>query len=152
LFRRNHGSEPAEPAAVRGDQRRLTAAGIGAGRIAVGAIFFANPVLSVRFLGVDGGTAARLDWLARMAAARDAAIGAGTLISARTGRGMTGWLLAGAVCDAADAAVIGHALAHRRISVIPGAVVVAGAAVGSAVAVAIALPGRGRRHQTSSLS
>jgi hypothetical protein len=132
------GLEATTPA----DRRRAIATGFGLGRIGVGALFFVNPVLSVRFLGVDGGTAARLDWLARMAAARDAAIGAGTLASARSGRGTSAWLLAGAACDAADAAVLGHALVKKRVSAVPAAGVVLFAAAGTVIAVAAVRPRR----------
>jgi hypothetical protein len=121
------------PAAVR----RL-GLGIGAGRIGLGAAFMAMPVQSVRFLGVDTATATRLDWLARMTAGRDMAIGAGTVLSSLTGRGTRTWLLAGAACDAVDALAVGGALKQKRVSLLPavGTVVVAGAATAAAVAAA----------------
>ena len=54
---------------------------VGAGRVAIGAVFLAAPVTSVRLLGLDTATAARITWLARMTAVRDTVLGAGTVAS-----------------------------------------------------------------------
>ena len=61
-----------------GSARRLAAV-LGAGRLAMGGAFLAYPAASVRLLGVDSATADRVVWLIRMAAVRDAALGAGAL-------------------------------------------------------------------------
>jgi hypothetical protein len=91
---------------------------VGAGRVAIGAVFLAAPVTSVRILGLDTATAARITWLARMTAVRDTVLGAGTVVTVvSTGRrrGGAGWLLAGSVSDAADAAVLAAALREGKI-------------------------------------
>jgi hypothetical protein len=88
---------------------------VGAGRVAIGAVFLAAPVTSVRILGLDTATAARITWLARMTAVRDTVLGAGTVVSTGRRRGGAGWLLAGSVSDAADAAVLAAALREGKI-------------------------------------
>jgi hypothetical protein len=116
--------------------RSRTAILIGGGRVAVGLAFALNPVLSISFLGVDSATARRLSWLAQMTAARDIAIGAGTVWAGVGERDPQLWLVAGAVCDAADAAAIGRAAVGGHVSRTIAAGVVAGAAAASAVALA----------------
>lgn len=128
---------------------RSTAFLIGSGRVAVGTVFAVNPEQSMRFLGVDTGTASRLTWLAQMTAARDIAVGLGTAVTAVTGRGSAGWLLAGAACDAADAAAIGAALARKQVSAVASVAVIAAAALGSVAAVATVLRSSRRSPATS---
>ena len=115
---------------------------IGAGRTGIGLAFAINPTQSMRFLGVDTATARRLAWLAQMTAARDIALGLGTLTSTITGRGSAAWLLAGAACDAADAAAISAACYRKDVTPIVAAAVVAAAAAASATAVSEVLRGR----------
>ena len=88
---------------------------LGAGRTLIGLVFGAAPVTAIRSMGVDGATAARVEWLARMTAARDAVLGAGTLAAARSGRGTRTWLLAGAAADAVDAVAVTAAVKSRRV-------------------------------------
>jgi hypothetical protein len=88
---------------------------VGAGRVAIGAIFLAAPVTSVRLLGLDTATAARITWLARMTAVRDTVLGAGTVVSSGRRKGAAGWLLAGSVSDAVDAAVLAAALRGGKV-------------------------------------
>ncbi len=88
---------------------QVVAAAIGFGRVAIGTAFLLAPTFSVRMLGVDSATAKRMAFLARMTAARDIALGAGTL-HAGTGRRAVPWLLAGAGADLVDAAAIAAAL------------------------------------------
>jgi hypothetical protein len=88
---------------------------IGAGRVAIGALFLAAPVTSVRMLGLDTATAARITWLARMTAVRDTVLGAGTVVSSGRGKGGAGWLLAGSMSDAVDAAVLAAALREGKL-------------------------------------
>jgi hypothetical protein len=127
---------------------RMPAAAIGAGRIGVGVVFAVNPVLSVRVLGVDSATANRLSWLARMAAARDIALGVGTVVGAVSGRGSNGWLLAGGVCDIADAAAIANALKQRQVSTVPAVVIIASALAAGGVAIAtVARPPKSHLEQ-----
>jgi hypothetical protein len=106
-------------------------AALGAMRLAVGGTFFSAPVTSLRLMGVDTATARRVTWLARMTAARDTAVGAGMLATVSRGRSGSGWLLAGAFCDAVDAAVLAAALRARRAGGF-GAVAMVGAAAASA--------------------
>jgi hypothetical protein len=128
---------------------RRTAFLIGSGRVAVGTVFAVNPAQSMRFLGVDTGTATRLTWLAQMTAARDIAVGLGTAATAVTGRGSDGWLLAGAACDAADAAAIAAALARKQVSAVASVAVIAVATLGSIAAVATVLRSSRRSPTTS---
>jgi hypothetical protein len=110
---------------------------VGATRLTIGAAFLAAPVASVRLMGVDSATAARVSWLARMTAARDGVLGAGTMASSARRSGAVGWLLAGAVSDAADAAVLVAALRQGKLG---GwrAQAISAAAVGAAVVAAAA--------------
>lgn len=123
---------------------RTAALLIGAIRTAIGLAFLAAPVTAVRTLGVDTATAGRLDWLARMTAARDAVLGAGTLAAAARDEGVAPWLVAGAAADAADAVVLGTAIARRRAGG-PGALgsaVLAGLATAAGAWAAVGLRGR----------
>ncbi len=125
------------PLSDRLPSTRTIGLSIGAGRVAIGAVFLATPVASVRLLGLDTATATRITWLARMTAARDTVLGAGTIASARRGPGAASWLVAGAVSDAADAAVIVAALREGKIRGWRAQAVAAGA-VGAAVLAAAA--------------
>lgn len=117
---------------------------IGVGRLVLGGSFLVAPVTATRVLGVDTATAKRVSFLAQMMAARDVAIGAGTAASVRrrsdgrprqAGRGdSAGWLLAGAVADAADAVVIARALRSGRARGAIATGLVGGAAALAAVA------------------
>ena len=115
---------------------RALAGCIGTGRVLLGSAFLAAPVASTRALGLDSATAKRVSFLARMMAARDVAIGAGTAAAARAGGRPGGWLLAGAFADAADAVVIVGALRRGRANG-PVAAGVAGGAVALAAAAAV---------------
>ena len=114
---------------------RTIGMGIGAARSVIGAVFFAEPVFSVRLLGLDTATAARVTWLARMAAARDAVIGIGTVSSSARRRGQQGWLLAGAAADLADALVLAQALREGRAKGLAATGIVAGAAAAAVAGV-----------------
>jgi hypothetical protein len=118
---------------------------LGAGRAAIAAALLAAPVVSARLLGADGATAHRVDWLTRMMAVRDGALGVGALVAARrSGADAVPWLLGGAAADFVDAAVLAGAVRRGRLKGIApraGAVLAAGTAV---VGAATAL--RLRRH------
>jgi peptide-methionine (R)-S-oxide reductase len=101
---------------------------LGACRLAVGGAFLAFPVAAVRLLGVDRASADRMSWLARMAAVRDLALGAGVLGAAVTQRGRVPALLATALTDAADAALIALAARDARVDRVRGLAMAAGAA------------------------
>lgn len=105
--------------------------------MAIGAIFLAAPVTSVRVLGLDTATAARITWLARMTAVRDGVLGAGTVVSSERQHGAGGWLLAGSVSDAVDAAVLAAALREGKLRGWRPQAIAAGA-VGAAVLAAVA--------------
>lgn len=105
--------------------------------MAVGAIFLTAPVASVRILGLDTATAARVAWLARMTAVRDTVLGAGTVVSSGRRRGAGGWLLAGAVSDAVDAGVLAAALRDGKVRGWRSQAIAVGA-VGSALIAAAA--------------
>lgn len=107
---------------------RVIAAGIGAGRVAIGVSFLSAPVAGLRLMGLDTATAGRVAWLARTAGIRDVALGVGTLATLTARRDETAWLLAGAGCDAVDATVMGAAARDGRIDRLRGALVSAGAA------------------------
>lgn len=112
---------------------------VGLGRILAGGGFLLAPVGSTRVLGLDTATAKRVSFLARMMAARDVVIGAGTAASGRgTGR-PAAWLLAGAVADATDAVVIAGALKSGQARGPVAAAVVGVAGVAAAVAAVGAL-------------
>jgi hypothetical protein len=121
---------------------RLAGSAIGLGRTVLGLAFALDPSLSVRFLGLDAATARRIGWLAQMTAARDVALGVGTLAATARGRGSGGWLLAGAACDLADAAALTGAIARRQVAPVTAGVVIVGAVAASATAVIAVLRGR----------
>jgi hypothetical protein len=123
-------SGPAGVAGVGGDSQGMHSPTVvlGASRLALGGIFLAFPVPSVRLLGVDSASAARLSWLARMAAARDLALGVGVLRAAVTQRGRVPALLGSALVDAADAVLIAVAARDARVDRVRGLAMAAGAA------------------------
>lgn len=107
------------------------------GRTGIGLGVLARPGLLARGLGVDSGTARRTEWLARMFAAREIALGAGTYLALRRPTADRPanrvWLAASAVTDAADAAVLVTAIRAGQVAV-PTALFGASTAVGSVVA------------------
>jgi hypothetical protein len=96
-------------------------------RVAVGAVFLAAPVLAVRLLGVDTATARRVRFLARMTAARDISLGAGTLAEGAT-PGAVPWLLASAASDVVDAVAMSAAIRQGAVRRLPGGVAATSAA------------------------
>ena len=124
--------------------KRLIAAGIGGGRIAIGVSFLSSPVTFLRLIGLDTASATRVTWLARIAGVRDVVLGAGTVFATVTGRDDTSWLLAGATCDAVDAVVTGAAAREGRIGRFRGALVTAGAVASAAAGVVVLATGRSR--------
>src|SRR5206468_1848596 len=92
---------------------------LGAVRVGLGATMLARPMLLPRPLGVDRLTATRVDWLVRMAGARDLALGAGTLAARRSG-GLRTWLLAALGSDVADAIVLTQAVRRGQVGRIAG--------------------------------
>lgn len=127
---------------------RLAGLLIGAGRTAVGVTFAANPTQSMRFLGVDTATAHRLRWLAQMAAARDIALGVGTVVTTIRQQGSGSWLVAGAACDAADAGALALAVSRKQVAPLAAAAVIGVAIAASGVAVRAVLRDRGQSIET----
>jgi hypothetical protein len=72
-------------------------------RLAVGVLATVRPTMLPRMLGSDRGTAMRAAWIVRMFAAREAALGAGTLAALQNGSSPRPWLYAQAAGDAGDA-------------------------------------------------
>jgi hypothetical protein len=107
---------------------------IGVGRVVIGTTFLLAPRLSVRILGVDTASAKRMTFLARMTAARDIGLGAGTL-DAASSTTVVPWLLAGAAADAVDALAVGGAMKRGVARGVPAAGTVVGAAMVAAVGV-----------------
>jgi hypothetical protein len=132
------------PARIRTwGSRSALAAGIGVGRVLVGVSFLSSPVAGLRLIGLDTATAARVTWLTRTAGIRDVALGAGMLFAAATGGDDGPWLIAGAGCDAVDAAVTAIAARDGRVARVRGMLVAAGAAATALVATAaLILPRR----------
>jgi hypothetical protein len=111
---------------------------IGAGRIGLGGAFLAAPETSTRLLGLDAVTARRISWLARMTAARDIALGVGTLVSSLSGRDAEIWLLGGAASDAVDSIAIAAAVKAGRLPVLKAGSMVLLAAAAAAAGIAVA--------------
>ncbi len=116
---------------------------MGALRCTIGLVGIAQPALLGRFSGLDRVTAERTDWLTRMAAVRDLALGTGQLVTAaRRPAGASKladarlWVIAGALADAGDTATLGTAAATGRIAPARGALL----SLAAAAAVVGALP------------
>jgi len=131
-YARDAETVPPDSGSVAGPQ--AVALAIGVGRVVIGTTFLLAPRFSVRVLGVDAGSAKRMSFLARMAAARDIGLGAGTLDAGPTPAARA-WLLAGAAADAVDAVVIAAAIKRGVTRGVPAAGLVAGAAGAAAAGV-----------------
>ncbi len=114
---------------------KALALSLNGARLALGASLLAYPAPMIRQLGVDRASAARMSWLARTAAARDAALGAGGVVAVLRGRGQPGWVLAGVACDVVDAVVLVQAAQQRRVDPLRGRLMVGGAAVSAAAGI-----------------
>jgi peptide-methionine (R)-S-oxide reductase len=129
---------PAGDSAPSGPRRRRRAALylLAAGRFGAGAAGLVRPADLPRLLGVDRVSAERTAWIVRMAAARDLALAAGLIVALRNRDGSErGWLVAGALADAVDAAALGRAAAARQVAAVPAAGAAALALGGAATAV-----------------
>ena len=112
--------------------------GFGVGRVVLGGAFLLAPVVSTRVLGLDTATAKRVTFLARMAAARDIGLGAGTLAAGSTPAAVP-WLLAGAGADLVDATVIAAALRKGIARGLPAAAIAVGAVAGAGLGIGAAV-------------
>jgi hypothetical protein len=84
------------------DDREKAANAIAIGRIAVGSGAWLTPNLAGRLFGLDPEGNPQLPYVGRLFGARDVALGAGVLRSARKHK--SAWVTAGVACDAADVA------------------------------------------------
>jgi hypothetical protein len=109
----------------------------------LGASFLLAPVVSTRVLGLDTATAKRVTFLARMAAARDIGLGAGTLVAGATPAAVP-WLLAGAGADLVDATVLVGALRKGIARGLPAAAIAVGAVAGAGIGIGAAVSLRRR--------
>lgn len=76
---------------------------LGITRVVIGAGLLVSPVGLARGLGIDEQTARRVGWMARIAGAREVAIGLGTLRAWRRKEPLDGWIAAQAISDGVDA-------------------------------------------------
>lgn len=76
---------------------------LGITRVVIGAGLLISPIGLARGLGIDAETARRVGWMARIAGAREVAIGLGTLQAWRRKEPMDGWIAAQAISDGVDA-------------------------------------------------
>jgi hypothetical protein len=114
---------------------QTTALVLAAGRVGFGVALFVSPNLAARWAGKDARTpGARL--IIRALAARDAALGLGTLTSAREAAQLRPWLIAASACDAADfAATLAGPRSPGRSLVLGMAAMATVAGLGTAAAV-----------------
>ncbi|HSV67312.1 MAG TPA: hypothetical protein VLJ59_15565 [Mycobacteriales bacterium] len=99
-------------------------------RTAIGLTLLARPETLARTLRVDAGTVQRTGWLTRMLAARELALGAGTLFALTRGGPARPWLAACAAVDAVDAGAMATAIRKHQVWV-PLALLGAGGATSS---------------------
>ena len=95
-------------------------------------------------LGSDRGTASRAGVYVRLFAAREIALGLGTLNALRSGADVRPWVVAAAIGDAGDAAAFVSAARERSVGAVRalGVTVFATAGVAGAVLAVRALSGR----------
>ncbi|MEU8343236.1 hypothetical protein [Actinomadura meyerae] len=110
------------------DKLDAMATNLARGRVALGVAAFAAPGLTVKLMGMGGGSDPGRDYMVRMFAAREIALGAGYLLSDGPARKLWGRL--GLLADSLD---VVNGLKTRKalpLWVTAGAVGVAGAAAG----------------------
>jgi NADH:ubiquinone oxidoreductase subunit K len=89
---------------------------LGITRLVIGAGMIGNPAGLGRALGLDGNAAREAGWLARLAGAREIAIGLGTLVAWRRGAPTAGWVAAQAISDGSDAVAFAVVAAQGKIT------------------------------------
>lgn len=104
------------PAPTPRRSARALAVATGLFRSAAGPALLARPETLAQLLGVDSITARRTEWITRLLAGRETALGLGTLHAALTGRPVRPWLLAQATADTADTAALLLAIRSGQIS------------------------------------
>ncbi|QFG27021.1 hypothetical protein F7P10_12965 [Actinomadura sp. WMMB 499] len=96
-------------------------------RVALGVTAFAAPALTVRLMGMGRGADAGRDYVTRMFAAREIALGAGYLLSGEDGRKL--WARLGLGVDVLDTVTGLRARKGLPLWVAGGALAVSGSAV-----------------------
>lgn len=119
------------PALTSRRSARALALATGLFRSAAGPALLARPETLARLLGVDSITARRTEWITRLLAGRETALGLGTLHAALTGRPVRPWLLAQAASDATDAAALLLAVRSGQVSTARALAVTAFASAGT---------------------
>lgn len=122
----------------RGRQVQSLVALVALGRTGAGITAFAQPEGVARLAGADRGTASRAGVFVRLFAARELALGLGTLNAIRAGRDVRPWVIASALGDAGDAVAFAIATRSRTVGAVRG-LAIAASAVGGVAAAVVAL-------------
>jgi hypothetical protein len=93
---------------------------LGVTRIVIGLGLMVSPVGLARGLGIDEPTAKRVGWLARIAGARELAIGLGTLRAWHRKEPLAGWVAAQAISDGTDAVAFAVTAARGDVGPVRG--------------------------------
>jgi len=89
---------------------------LGITRLAIGAGLIIGPAGLGKALGLSDDDAKAAGWLARLAGAREIAIGLGTLDAWRSGRPVDGWVAAQGISDASDAVAFATVAMQGKVS------------------------------------
>lgn len=89
---------------------------LGITRLAIGAGLIIGPAGLGKALGLSDDDAKAAGWLARLAGAREIAIGLGTLDAWRSGRPVDGWVAAQGISDASDAIAFATVAIQGKVS------------------------------------
>jgi hypothetical protein len=118
------------------------------GRVLAGVAVFARPERFARLVGTDRGTASRAGVYVRLFAARETALGLGTLNALRSGADVRPWVLASAIGDAGDALAFATATRGRSVPPVRGLAITVAATTGVLVGLVTlgALTGRRRER------
>ena len=93
---------------------------LGITRLAIGAGLIIGPAGLGKALGLSADDAKRAGWLARLAGAREIAIGLGTLDAWRSGKSVDGWVAAQGISDASDAIAFATVALQGKVSPVRG--------------------------------
>jgi peptide-methionine (R)-S-oxide reductase len=118
---------------------RYLVPGLGITRVVIGAGLLASPVGLARGLGIDADTARRVGWMARMAGAREVALGLGALQAWRRGDPVDGWVAGQAVSDGVDAVAFAVTASRGDVGALRGWGLAAFAASGAVAEAVTAL-------------
>lgn len=93
---------------------------LGITRLAIGAGLIIGPAGLGKALGLSEADAKAAGWLARLAGAREIAIGLGTLDAWRSGKSVDGWVAAQGISDASDAIAFATVALQGKVSPVRG--------------------------------